>query len=665
MENFNSLGLPERLLSSLKAMQFHSPTPIQSQTIPPALTGSDILGSAQTGTGKTAAYGIPLVAHVLAQPTNAALVLAPTRELAIQVLDTLHQLIGKHSEVKTALLIGGDSMPKQLRQLSLKPRVVVGTPGRINDHLERGTLQLNQTNFLVLDETDRMLDMGFTAQIQEIIRYMPEKRQTLMFSATMAPEIVRVANSYLQDPVRIAVGSTTTPMAAIEQEVLKAMEADKYALLLELLEKRQGTVIVFVKTKFGADKLAVRLRRDSHTVEAIHGDLRQAKRERVIREFRAGKSRVLVATDVAARGLDIPHIECVVNYDLPQCPEDYIHRIGRTGRAGAQGYAVSLVTGQDGGKWRAISKLMSTNGAASSAVKIENRMTNRPEPRPSSEPAATTADGAPAAREPREQRGEWRDRREDRGDRGGRFEFKPRFERSFSRGEGKDFGFEKRPQRDFGEGSGFRAPREERPRFGDDKPRFGGDKPRFGGDKPRFGSDRPRFGGDKPRFGDDKPRFGGGDKPRFGSDRPRFTGERPRFGDDKPRFGGDKPRFGDDKPRFNREEGRGGSRFGAREFPSSPFGQDRKPGEGREFRPRFGERRDERSGAPRTPRGPFVDALVEQTPWQRRPQSDKPRFGFKPRFSREQSGPREQFARRPESGFKFGKKRPAEEQEAQ
>jgi len=215
MENFSTLGLPEQLLHSLKAMQFHTPTPIQSQTIPPALQGSDILGSAQTGTGKTAAYGIPLVAHVLAQPNNAALVLTPTRELAIQVLDTLRLLLGKNTDIKTALLIGGDSMPKQLRQLSAKPRIVVGTPGRINDHLERRTLSLSSTNFLVLDETDRMLDMGFSAQLQEIVRYLPEKRQTLMFSATMAAEIVKVAGSYLQDPVRIAIGSTTLPTAGI------------------------------------------------------------------------------------------------------------------------------------------------------------------------------------------------------------------------------------------------------------------------------------------------------------------------------------------------------------------------------------------------------------------------------------------------------------------
>lgn len=358
MENFDLLGLPETLLQSLQAIQFHKPTPVQAETIPFALEGRDILGSAQTGTGKTGAYGIPLVSHLINHPQSHALVLMPTRELALQVFSILRSFLGKKSGIQSSLLIGGESMFRQLNQLKGKPRLIVGTPGRVNDHLARGSLKLNKTSFVVFDETDRMLDMGFAIQIKEIIRYLPEKRQTLMFSATMASSIVKMAQNYLKDPVRVSIGSTTAPIAKIKQEILHTSESKKYDLLLNQLEEVSGSFIVFVKTKMGSEKLASRLRDHDHNADAIHGDLRQRNREQVIRAFRDRRSRILVATDIAARGLDIPHIECVVNYDLPQCPEDYIHRIGRTGRAGADGKAISLVTSQDGAKWRSIAKMM-------------------------------------------------------------------------------------------------------------------------------------------------------------------------------------------------------------------------------------------------------------------------------------------------------------------
>jgi len=432
MENFGILGLPERLMNSLKLMKFHQPTPIQAQTIPSALEGKDILGSAQTGTGKTAAYGIPLIAHVLAGGDRSALVLTPTRELAMQVLDTLHQLLGKGSDVKTALLIGGDPITKQFRRLEAKPRIVVGTPGRIVDHLSRKTLSLADTTFWVLDEMDRMLDMGFAEQLQDIIPHLPEKRQTLMFSATMEPAIVKAANAYLSDPVRIAVGSTTSPVAGITQEALRTLESEKYAVLQDLLGKRQGTIIVFVKTRFNADRLAERLKEDDHAVAAIHGDLRQARRERVIRDFRSGKSRVLVATDVAARGLDIPHIECVVNYDLPQCPEDYIHRIGRTGRAGARGHAISMITGSDNARWRAISQLMKSNGGeairieGAPAVTVEPRLERKPASSPSFAPRRERTYGErPQGDRPYGERPQGERRFERRERQGGQHERKP------------------------------------------------------------------------------------------------------------------------------------------------------------------------------------------------------------------------------------------------
>ncbi|MBX9977774.1 MAG: DEAD/DEAH box helicase [Alphaproteobacteria bacterium] len=365
---FQSLGLHEELLIALADMKFITPTPIQEQTIPSALQGLDVLGTAQTGTGKTGAYGIPLVSYLFNNPKGMALVLTPTRELAVQVLQMLDQLMGKNKVSRTALLIGGESMPKQLKQLGARPRLIVGTPGRINDHLTRGSLKLNACQFLVLDETDRMLDMGFGVQLQKIVKFLPPQRQTLMFSATMAPNIIKITESYQRkDVVRVSVGSTTLPMDKIKQENIRTTEAEKYDNLMTQLNKSEGTFIVFSKTKHGSDRLASKLRNSGHNADAIHGDLRQRERDRVIKDFRNGSIRVLVATDIAARGLDIPHIEVVVNYDLPQCPEDYIHRIGRTGRAGADGMAVNLITNQDNAKWRAICKLMDPAGANDSA----------------------------------------------------------------------------------------------------------------------------------------------------------------------------------------------------------------------------------------------------------------------------------------------------------
>jgi len=358
MENFLALNLHEVLTQSLLDMKFQKPTPIQAQTIPHALEGKDVLGSAQTGTGKTVAYGIPLISYLLNKDHGSAIVLAPTRELAMQVINQLHMLLGRKSHIKSTLLIGGDSMFKQLAQLKNRPRLIVGTPGRVNDHLERGTLKLNNAEFLVFDETDRMLDMGFSVQIQQIVKYMPEKRQTLMFSATMSPSIIKTAQNYLQTPVRISVGSTTAPTDKIKQEIIKTTDSDKYNILINQLDKSEGSFIIFMKTKHATERLALKLRGSGHTADAIHGDLRQRNREQVIRGFRDGKHRILVATDVAARGLDIPHIEYVVNYDLPMNPEDYIHRIGRTGRAGKEGVAISFVTPADGSKWRVIHKLI-------------------------------------------------------------------------------------------------------------------------------------------------------------------------------------------------------------------------------------------------------------------------------------------------------------------
>lgn len=367
------MGLPEALIHTLQHMQFNKPTSIQAEAIPLALQGKDILGSAQTGTGKTGAFAIPLVARLLSNPHGSALVMTPTRELATQVMSQVQAMLGKKSKISSALLIGGDSIPKQLTQLRNRPRVIVGTPGRINDHLKRGSLKLHDTDFLVLDETDRMLDMGFSIQIETIMKYMPAKRQTLLFSATLPKNIVRIAENYLNDPVRVAVNKTLIPATNIKQDILRISEADKYPNLLSQLNEREGSVIVFVKTKYGTEKMAAKLLKEGHSADAIHGDLRQNKRDRVITAFRNKKHRILVATDVAARGLDIPHIEHVINYDLPQCAEDYIHRIGRTARAGSKGFALNLVTPADKGKWDAINRLLNPDAERPGRAHIKKK----------------------------------------------------------------------------------------------------------------------------------------------------------------------------------------------------------------------------------------------------------------------------------------------------
>lgn len=356
-------------------MQFNQPTPIQAKAIPFALEGRDILGSAQTGTGKTGAFGIPLVAKLMERPESSALVLTPTRELAAQVLENLHQMIPVPT-IKTALLIGGEAMPKQFRQLQAHPRLIVGTPGRINDHLERGSVKLGSVRFLVLDETDRMLDMGFGVQIDRILKHVPQERQTMMFSATLPQGIVKLSGKYLKNPERVSVGSAITAPTSIRQELIHTSDAEKNAHLLKLLGSTKGSIIIFVKTKHGTEKLADRLTKQNYTADAIHGDLRQSRRDRVIQGFRDKKFQILVATDIAARGLDVPHIETVINYDLPQCPEDFIHRIGRTARAGSAGQAVSLITPSDRQKWGEIHRLMNP-GAPSSFSASERFRHNR------------------------------------------------------------------------------------------------------------------------------------------------------------------------------------------------------------------------------------------------------------------------------------------------
>lgn len=389
MKTFQDMQLPEALNRALQHMQFSEPTPIQAQAIPVALEGKDILGSAQTGTGKTAAFGIPVIAKILTNPESVGLIMTPTRELATQVMKQIQTLLGKKSEIQLALLIGGDPIPRQVSQLLRNPRIIIGTPGRINDHLKRGNLKLGNVDLLVLDETDRMLDMGFSSQIETIMNHMGEKkRQTLLFSATLPKETVRISEKYLNHPVHISIGTTSTPASKIKQDISHLQESEKYPHLLSELNERNGSIIVFVKTKYSSQKMAAKLAKAGHSADSIHGDLRQNKRDRVIDSFRKKKYRILVATDIAARGLDIPHIEHVINYDLPQCAQDYIHRIGRTARAGATGSALNFVTPTDRRKWSAIDRLLNPKShQASSRADNESqnpvkKKSNRYNPKP-------------------------------------------------------------------------------------------------------------------------------------------------------------------------------------------------------------------------------------------------------------------------------------------
>lgn len=358
MTNFNEFGLSETLLKSLEAIGFKEATPIQEAAIPKALEGRDILGSAQTGTGKTGAFSIPMVEYLLNNKDKTALVLTPTRELARQVLDNIHSMLGKKSGIKTAFIIGGDPYGKQFAQLRARPQIIVGTPGRVNDHLDKKGIDLSKCGFLVLDETDRMLDMGFGVQLERINKQLPADRQTLLFSATMPDNIMDLARKYLNNPERICMGNTNIVAPKIKTEIMRISHDKKYDEMVRQLHEREGTVIVFIKTKHGAEKMAKRLREDGFTADALHGDLRQRKRDQVMQAYRNKKFRILCATDIAARGLDVSHIEHVINHDMPQVAEDYIHRMGRTARAGAEGSALCFISPADNGKWREIEKLL-------------------------------------------------------------------------------------------------------------------------------------------------------------------------------------------------------------------------------------------------------------------------------------------------------------------
>ncbi len=340
--DFQNLGISSRILTTLKKMKISTPTPIQQKCIPVGLEGKDIMGIAQTGTGKTLAFVIPLVQQLDHLPGR-SLVLLPTRELALQAAETFHQ-IGTPFNLKIAVLIGGESMHRQIQELKRQPRIIVATPGRLLDHLKQNLIHLKDIKILVLDEADRMLDMGFAPQLNQIMRSVPKERQTLLFSATMPDSIVKLATTYMSLPVRLEVAPAGTTAAEIEQEIFIIQQESKLSLLEKLLQQYRGTVLVFSRTKFGAKKITSILRALGHNTAEIHANRSQSQRREAMNGFRSGKYRVMVATDIAARGIDVSNIEVVINFDLPDKSEDYVHRIGRTGRAGKKGLAISFAT---------------------------------------------------------------------------------------------------------------------------------------------------------------------------------------------------------------------------------------------------------------------------------------------------------------------------------
>lgn len=345
------------LKKALAVCGFVTPTPIQSRTIPAGLAGRDILGCAQTGTGKTLAFLIPIFERLLNDPSARALVLVPTRELGAQVHEVFEKLRTILKTDRSVLLIGGVSMHKQHRALSEPSRVLVATPGRLIDHLKHGSVSLRAVKALVLDEADRMLDIGFAPQLKEILRFLPPQRQTMMFTATIAGPIKDLADHYLKSPERVSIGTTNAPKASIERKVMEIEHKAKNETLLDVMKDRRETTLVFARTQSRADRLFKYMESYGFKVARIHGGRSQGQRTRALDGFRSGEVQILVATDIAARGLDIDHVGFVVNYDLPQAPEDYIHRIGRTGRAGRTGEALSFVTPEDQGTWRAILRL--------------------------------------------------------------------------------------------------------------------------------------------------------------------------------------------------------------------------------------------------------------------------------------------------------------------
>ncbi len=355
-KSFAELGLSPKALAALERAGFEHPTPVQAQAIPPALAGKDVIGTAATGTGKTAAFVLPILERLTGKHGTRALVLAPTRELALQIGEEVDRF-GRGRQVRGAVVIGGVGMGQQTAAFKERREIVVATPGRLVDHLAQGTARLDEIEVLVLDEADRMLDMGFKPQLTRILARLPKARQTLLFSATMGAEVAEFARAHLKDPVRVEVARSGTTAERAVQHVFLATQEEKLPLLLALLEADDLSTLVFTRTKRRADKVWKAIDRAGHKVARIHADRSQGQRRMALDGFKDGQYRVLVATDIAARGIDVAEIGHVVNFDLPHVAEDYVHRVGRTARAAASGRASSFAAPEERDLLRGIERL--------------------------------------------------------------------------------------------------------------------------------------------------------------------------------------------------------------------------------------------------------------------------------------------------------------------
>ncbi|MBI5414948.1 DEAD/DEAH box helicase [Candidatus Peregrinibacteria bacterium] len=357
--SFHGLGIAPKILDILTRNNYIVPTPIQQQSIPHALEGKDLMGIAQTGTGKTLAFGIPMLQR-LVQAKGLGLIIVPTRELALQV-DEAIQKIGRQLGLKTVVLIGGEPIFRQIKRIQANPHIIIATPGRLIDHLEQRTVRLDAVKILVLDEADRMLDMGFAPQVNKILARVPSEKQTMLFSATMPKEIVAIAAKYMKLPIRVEVAPSGTAAKDVTQELFFVDKPNKVSLLIKILSEYRGSVLIFTRTKYEAKRIASKIRDNGHNASEIHSNRSLSQRREALQGFRIGKYRILVATDIAARGIDVSGIELVINYDLPDNPEDYVHRIGRTGRAGSVGHAISFAAPHQRGGVRSIERLIRQN----------------------------------------------------------------------------------------------------------------------------------------------------------------------------------------------------------------------------------------------------------------------------------------------------------------
>lgn len=600
---FSSFDLPKPLSDALETMRYREPTPIQTKAIPVVMEGKDLIGIAQTGTGKTAAFGIPLVKRLFEDKEAQAVILVPTRELAVQIYEVIRQLTQNTKTMKAWVLVGGTSMYAQVKSLPRKPRIIIATPGRLMDHLDKKTISMQDLKIAVLDEADRMLDIGFEPQINRIFQKLPKERQTLLFSATFPKTIERLTREYMNHPAKITVGKVSEPAKEIEQSFVHTTVAGKQQLLINELNTRTGSVLIFVRTKHKVDRIARLLMDEGFEADRIHGARTQGQRNRVMQDFRTKKIRIMVATDVASRGIDIPHIEHVINYDIPEVPEDYVHRIGRTARAGAKGQSISFLTSEDKSKWMYLQRHLNALGVktAFNAIKPASILDKPIQ--------VKNADGTVAVETKREPMVEYK---------------KPRDYANTTSRYNRSQGHFKRQSESRGDS---RGPRNESRSFaprGDSRPSGGFDRSR--GPRPEGRSFAPRGEGRpyEPR-GDSRgpkrsyaPRGNGPRPSRPYAPRDDSRGPRPEgrsFGnrDSRPAGRSDRPSYGRPDSMRPRSEGRpyaprGDSR-GPRSDSRGPRSEGRSfapRGEGRPYAPRGdsrGPRSEGRSFAPRSPSG--------------------------------------------------------------